>query len=178
MAGILQRRGIATAMVAAITRVRSFLSKQDEEAGASGEKPGESRCCSPICLSSYIFFYSSTSYFTQFYFAQLVVIDNGYQRPNLSEITTALYEDAMTRHNTSAPTERLPTLHNANNPTQLFPFKQRPTCTIKEACSAVGLGRTKLYQLIRDGAIETRHVGRRCLVHIPSLLKHLQMDEP
>jgi excisionase family DNA binding protein len=144
----------------------------------SGGKPGGFRCCSPISWSSYIFFYSPTSYFTRFYFAQLVVIDNGYQRPNLSDIATALHEDAMTRHYASAPAERPQTLHNANPPTQLFPFKQRPTCTIKEACSAVGLGRTKLYQLIRDGAIETRHVGRRCLVHIPSLLKHLQMDEP
>jgi excisionase family DNA binding protein len=119
-----------------------------------------------------------TSNFTRFYFAQLVVIDNAYQRPNLSEIATALYEDAMTRHYASAPAERPPTRHNTNPPTQLFPFKQRPTCTVKEACSAVGLGRTKLYQLIRDGAIETRHVGRRRLVHIPSLLKHLQMGEP
>ena len=125
-------------MVAAITRVRSFLSKRGEDgptdafrgsqkAHSGGERGRRIRreargirCCSPISLSSYIFFYSPPSYFTRFYFAQLVVIDNAYQRPNLSDIATALYEDAMTRHDASAPTVRPPTLHNTNTPTQLF----------------------------------------------------------
>lgn len=58
-----------------------------------------------------------------------------------------------------------------------IPFKERLTCTIREACCAVGLGRTKLYQLIGDGAIETRRVGRRRLVSISSLLRHLRIDD-
>jgi excisionase family DNA binding protein len=56
------------------------------------------------------------------------------------------------------------------------PFMQRPTCTIAEACDAVGLGRTKLYELIGDGGIETITIGRRRLVRVPSLLKLLKMD--
>jgi excisionase family DNA binding protein len=54
---------------------------------------------------------------------------------------------------------------------------QRPTCTIKEACKAAGLGRTKLYELIEHGALKTSTVGRRRLVHIPSLLKFLKIDD-
>ncbi len=53
------------------------------------------------------------------------------------------------------------------------PFAERPTCTVKEACSAVGLGRTKLYQLIGGGAVDTLTIGRRRLVRVPSLLKLL-----
>ena len=56
------------------------------------------------------------------------------------------------------------------------PFMQRPTCTIAEACGAVGLGRTKLYELIGGGEIDTVTVGRRRLVRVPSLLKLLKID--
>jgi excisionase family DNA binding protein len=63
-----------------------------------------------------------------------------------------------------------------NPPISEIPFTQCLTCTIKEACNAIGLGRTKLYQLIGEAMIETRQIGRRRLVHIPSLLRHLRMD--
>jgi len=53
---------------------------------------------------------------------------------------------------------------------------QRPTCTIAEACDAVGLGRTKLYELISGGEIDTITIGRRRLVRLPSLLKLLKID--
>jgi len=56
------------------------------------------------------------------------------------------------------------------------PFAQRPTCTIAEACDAVGLGRTKLYELIGGGEIDTTTVGRRRLVRVASLLKLLKID--
>ena len=56
------------------------------------------------------------------------------------------------------------------------PFKQRPTCTIAEACDAVGLGRTKLYDLIGGGEIDTVTIGRRRLVRVASLLKLLKID--
>jgi excisionase family DNA binding protein len=56
------------------------------------------------------------------------------------------------------------------------PFVQRPTCTIAEACNAVGLGRTKLYELIGGGEIDTITIGRRRLVRVPSLLKLLKID--
>src|SRR5579864_6030397 len=47
---------------------------------------------------------------------------------------------------------------------EVIPFAQRFSCTITEACEATGLGRTKLYELIGAGAIETTIVGRRRLV--------------
>ncbi|MDA9393106.1 hypothetical protein WN73_21585 [Bradyrhizobium sp. CCBAU 45394] len=50
-----------------------------------------------------------------------------------------------------------------------IPFAQRLTCTIDEACQATGLGRTKLYELIGTGQLDTRTVGRRRLVLVRSL---------
>ena len=50
------------------------------------------------------------------------------------------------------------------------PFIQRPTCTIAEACTATGIGRTKLYELIGQGHVATTMIGRRRLVRVPSLL--------
>ena len=54
-----------------------------------------------------------------------------------------------------------------------IPFGERPTCTIAEACSAAGFGRTKLYELIEGGAVDTVMIGRRRLVRVPSLLRLL-----
>ncbi|WP_366520759.1 helix-turn-helix domain-containing protein [Acidocella sp.] len=50
-----------------------------------------------------------------------------------------------------------------------IPFAQRLTCTVDEACSATGLGRTKLYELIGDGSLATTTIGRRRLVFVDSL---------
>jgi len=57
-----------------------------------------------------------------------------------------------------------------------IPFMQRPTCTIKEACKAVGIGRTKFYELIKGGELKITPVGRRRLVQVPSLLKFLKVE--
>jgi excisionase family DNA binding protein len=57
-----------------------------------------------------------------------------------------------------------------------IPFMQRPTCTIKEACQAAGMGRTKFYELIKGGELKITSVGRRRLVQVPSLLKFLKVD--
>jgi excisionase family DNA binding protein len=84
----------------------------------------------------------------------------------------------MSRNRISETMEKSSVRQNINPPMPQIPFVQRPTCTIKEACNAIGLGRTKLYELIGDGMIETRQIGRRRLVHVPSLLKHLHMDQP
>lgn len=67
--------------------------------------------------------------------------------------------------------------HDARSFERPIPFRERPTCTIKEACRAVGLGRTKLYELINGGSLKTTTIGRRRLVLVPSLLKHLHIDE-
>jgi len=56
-------------------------------------------------------------------------------------------------------------------PPHTIPFVERPTCTIAEACEATGLGRSKLYELIGEGQIDTTTVGRRRLVRVPSLLR-------
>ena len=53
------------------------------------------------------------------------------------------------------------------------PFVERPTCSIAEACQAVGFGRTKLYELMDDGHIQSIKIGRRRLVRVPSLLSYL-----
>lgn len=53
------------------------------------------------------------------------------------------------------------------------PFQERPTCSIAEACAAAGFGRTKLYELLDEGAVSTIKVGRRRLVRVNSLLAFL-----
>jgi excisionase family DNA binding protein len=50
-----------------------------------------------------------------------------------------------------------------------IPFSQRLTCTIDEACNAMGLGRTKLYELIGAGCLDTTTIGRRRLISVHSL---------
>ncbi len=42
----------------------------------------------------------------------------------------------------------------APKPSVEIPFMQRPTCTIKEACKASGMGRTKFYELINGGELK------------------------
>jgi excisionase family DNA binding protein len=51
-----------------------------------------------------------------------------------------------------------------------IPFRDRFSATIAEACEATGVGRTKIYELIKDGRVETRKIGTRTLVLVPSLL--------
>ena len=57
-----------------------------------------------------------------------------------------------------------------------IPFAERPTCTIAEACRATGLGRSKLYELIGAGHLDTARIGRRRLVRVSSLLRLVQAD--
>jgi excisionase family DNA binding protein len=52
----------------------------------------------------------------------------------------------------------------------IVPFRERITCTVPEACQAVGLGRSKLYELITEGRLRTMTIGRRRLVDVQSLL--------
>ncbi|WP_408851440.1 helix-turn-helix domain-containing protein [Acidiphilium sp. AL] len=50
-----------------------------------------------------------------------------------------------------------------------IPFADRLTCTIADACAAIGLGRTKVYELIADKKLSTISIGRRRLVLVASL---------
>lgn len=71
-------------------------------------------------------------------------------------------------------TELAPMPDQGHHPVRsTIPFNERPTCTIAEACSAAGFGRTKLYELIEGGAVDTVMIGRRRLVRVPSLLRLL-----
>lgn len=54
---------------------------------------------------------------------------------------------------------------------QTLPFRERIGCTPREACVALGIGRTLLYDLIAEGRVEVRKLGRRTIVSVPSLLK-------
>lgn len=45
------------------------------------------------------------------------------------------------------------------------------TLTINDTARLLGIGRTHLYQLIRDGKIETISLGRRRLVKFASVRK-------
>src|ERR1700740_3646563 len=53
------------------------------------------------------------------------------------------------------------------------PFSERPTCTIAEACGAAGFGKTKLYELLDGGVVDSIRIGRRRLIRVPSLLRFL-----
>jgi hypothetical protein len=55
------------------------------------------------------------------------------------------------------------------NPTSI-PFRERLSCTIPEACAATGLGRTKLYEQIGAGRVQTRKFGTRTLIVVESLV--------
>jgi excisionase family DNA binding protein len=63
--------------------------------------------------------------------------------------------------------------HSRASTQSIIPFEQRPTCTIAQACNAAGLGKTKFYELLARGMIETVWVGRRRLVRVRSLLHYL-----
>ncbi len=71
---------------------------------------------------------------------------------------------------TPAPHSSSKAMHDA------IPFSERLTCTINEACEATGLGRTKLYELIGAGHVDTTSIGRRRLVVVRSLRALLLAD--
>jgi hypothetical protein len=51
-----------------------------------------------------------------------------------------------------------------------IPFRERISCTIPEACAATGLGRTKIYEEIGAGRVQTRKFGTRTLIVVNSLV--------
>jgi hypothetical protein len=51
-----------------------------------------------------------------------------------------------------------------------IPFRERISCTIPEACAATGLGRTKMYEEIGAGRVQTRKFGTRTLIVVASLV--------
>ena len=67
------------------------------------------------------------------------------------------------------PTKMVPGFSAASRAPSM-PFRERPTCSIAEACAAAGFGRTKLYELLDEGVVSAIKVGRRRLVQVSSLL--------
>jgi excisionase family DNA binding protein len=55
-----------------------------------------------------------------------------------------------------------------------IPFRDRLSCTISEACAATGLGRTKLYEAISAGRVQTSKVGTRTLIIVESLVSLIE----
>jgi excisionase family DNA binding protein len=55
-------------------------------------------------------------------------------------------------------------------------FFQRISCTVNQACEATGIGRTKIYEEIAAGRIETTKVGRRTLIRVRSLISLLDPE--
>jgi excisionase family DNA binding protein len=70
-----------------------------------------------------------------------------------------------------------PGARSAMAPSGGIPFAQRLACTVAEACEATGLGRTKLYELIGEGQLHTRTIGRRRLVMVHSLCTLLEPED-
>jgi hypothetical protein len=48
------------------------------------------------------------------------------------------------------------------------------SCTIDEACQATGMRRTKFYEEMGAGRVQTTYIGKRRLVLVASLLKRLE----
>jgi excisionase family DNA binding protein len=59
-----------------------------------------------------------------------------------------------------------------------IPFRERISCTVAEACVATGLGRTKLYELIKQKRIATVKVGARTLINVGSLVAAFEQPRP
>lgn len=50
----------------------------------------------------------------------------------------------------------------------------RLTVRIREACRMTGIGRTKIYELIQDGEIETIKVGTMTLIPVAGLERFIE----
>jgi len=57
------------------------------------------------------------------------------------------------------------------------PFEERLTCSVAEACDAIGLSRAKIYELIAGGAVDSLTIGRRRLIRVPSLKRLVNYPE-
>jgi hypothetical protein len=54
-----------------------------------------------------------------------------------------------------------------------IPFKERPTCTINEACQATGFCRSRIYRDLGAGLIQSIQIEAPRFILVPSLLARL-----
>ncbi|WP_139861677.1 helix-turn-helix domain-containing protein [Bradyrhizobium ivorense] len=78
-------------------------------------------------------------------------------------------DDLLEEDGRSSP--RNPLSPTSDRDVKVVPFRERLSCTVDEACTVTGLGRTKLYELIGSGQLVTTTIGRRRLVIVRSLLE-------
>lgn len=51
-----------------------------------------------------------------------------------------------------------------------IPFRDRLTCTVKEAMQATGIGKTRMFELLASGEVQSMMDGGRRLVRVRSLI--------
>jgi hypothetical protein len=59
-------------------------------------------------------------------------------------------------------------------PTNDLPFAQRVTCTVDAAVKHSGLGRSTIWEAMKDGRIEFINLEGRRLIKVPAFLKLLE----
>lgn len=52
------------------------------------------------------------------------------------------------------------------------------TCTIEDAARISGIGRSRVFQLINDGKLQTTKIGNRRLIFVSSLRELLEKGHP
>jgi hypothetical protein len=62
------------------------------------------------------------------------------------------------------------------NHTCTEPFRDREWTRITDAITATGLGRSKLYKMIRGSEVRSKVVGRVRLISVPSLLAYIDPE--
>lgn len=51
--------------------------------------------------------------------------------------------------------------------------RNKITCSKKEACGLIGVGMTKLDELLKDGYLEKKNIGRRVLITMTSIERYI-----
>jgi hypothetical protein len=86
--------------------------------------------------------------------------------------------DGLTSATASGLPDAVPANESAPNLHQALPFRERLGCSPREACAALGVGRTLLYQLISEGRVDVTKIRRRTIVSVASLLRLMDAAEP
>jgi excisionase family DNA binding protein len=58
-----------------------------------------------------------------------------------------------------------------------IPFEQRVTCTVRDACQATGFSKSTMFEWVSDGTVQSKKVGGKRLIYVPSLLKVVKPEQ-